>query len=84
MGLVLFIIVSSGFTALGIYLLRHMDAATAFFEGRGASLFGPRVAHRVYRPANVRVGALALAVIGPLFVVIGLTRLVAAVVPLFA
>lgn len=81
-GLVLFVIVSSGFVGLGVYILRHLDAATEFFEARGASLYGRRVARRVYKRANIRIGALAFTVMGPIFVIVGLTRLVISVVAL--
>ena len=83
-GLVVFVIVSSGFVGLGIYMLRHLVAATEFFEGRGASLYGRRMARRMYKRANIRIGALAFTVMGSLFVIVGLTRLVMSVVALVA
>ena len=81
-GLVLFVIVSSGFVGLGVYILRHLDAATEFFDTRGASLYGRLVARRIYKRANLRIGALAFIVMGPIFVIVGLTRFVHSVVAL--
>ena len=81
-GLVIFVIVSSGFFALGLYILRHLDAATEFFEARGASLYGRRAARGTYKRANIRIGALGFTVMGLIFVIVGLTRLVISVVAL--
>ncbi len=81
-GLVIFVVVSSGFFALGIHILRHLDAATEFFETRGASLYGRRGASRIYKPDNIRIAALGFVVMGPVFVIVGLTRLVISVVAL--
>jgi hypothetical protein len=74
--------VSSGFFGLGLYILRHLDAATEFFEARGAILYGRRVASRIYKRANIRIGALAFTVMGPIFIIVGLTRLVISLVAL--
>ncbi|MCD2441800.1 hypothetical protein LQ757_05855 [Agromyces sp. SYSU K20354] len=81
-GLVVFVIMSSGFVGLGVYMLRHLDAATAFFESRGASLYGRRVARGLYKRANIRIGAVAFTVAGSIFVLVGLTRLAVSVVAL--
>jgi hypothetical protein len=81
-GLVLFVIVSSSFVGLGVYMLRHLDAATAFFESRGASLYGRRAARGLYKRANIRIGAMAFTVGGSIFIIVGLTRLALSVVGL--
>lgn len=74
-GLVTFVIVSSGFVGLGLYILRNLDSATVFFEARGASLYGRRVTSRIYKRAYIRIGAIAFTVLGSVFVIVALTRL---------
>ncbi|WP_136707260.1 hypothetical protein [Agromyces sp. H66] len=81
-GLVIFVVVSSGLVALGLHILRHLDAATEFFEARGASLYGRRAARRMYKRANIRVGAVGFTAMATIVVIVGLTRLVFAVVAL--
>ena len=81
-GLVIFILVSSGFFALGLYILRHLDAATEFFEVRGASLYGRRAASRMYKRANIWIGAVGFTAMATIFVIVALTRLIVSVVTL--
>jgi hypothetical protein len=81
-GLVIFVVVSSGFFGLGVSMLRHLDAATQFFRARGASLYGRRAASRMYTRANIRIGAVGFTGMAAIFVIMGLTRLTISVVAL--
>ncbi|MFD1713508.1 hypothetical protein ACFSBZ_03390 [Amnibacterium flavum] len=65
-----------GFTILGAFFLRHLDAVTDRFRRLGTGMFGDGIADRMYRRGNLRLGAIAFVIVGPIFVVIGIVSLI--------
>jgi hypothetical protein len=74
----IYITMSIGFTAFGIYGLRNPQAVTDFFHGAGSRLFGRRFADQVYTQANLRWATIPFVIVGPVFVVLGVAGLVGA------
>lgn len=63
------------FVGVGAFLLRRLSSVASFFKGRGASLYGEKVANKVYTEANLRWAAIPLLIFGPIAVVSGVVRL---------
>jgi hypothetical protein len=79
-GLIIWALAGAGFTALGVYGLRHPDRLADFFRGQGASFFGKKVADRVYTVRNQRWALIMFVIVGPIFVLAGVGTIVARIV----
>lgn len=67
---------AAGFFIAGAFTYRHAEASAAVFKRFAASLYGQRIADRMYTPTHMKLSAVFFMIIGPIFVVIGITQLI--------
>lgn len=68
---VVWMIVSLGFVALGIYGLKRPESLVGLFRRTGTPMFGRRVSERIYTASNLPWALIPFIVVGLSFVIIG-------------
>jgi hypothetical protein len=68
---VVWMIVSLGFVALGVYGLKRPESLVDLFRRTGTPMFGKRVSVRMYTANNLRWALVPFVVMGLSFVIIG-------------
>ncbi|WP_448004723.1 hypothetical protein [Agromyces bauzanensis] len=74
--LVMFVLGGIAATVFGAYASRWPEEPTRVVKGLGTSMFGAKVADRIYTKEGVRAGAIGFLILGPLFTVVGLIIIV--------